>query len=346
MGIMRTLTINGVTYDVAPVVPSSNVTLLANAWVGEEDSYYQIVELSGVTEHTMVDLQPTSEQLVEFHNKVLGFVAENEGGVVTVFAIGDKPTGDHTIQVTLTEVERTGKIRGNTVGTTMPRSNLDQTDPRKADYVKGRERITSLEEQVADIIAELNYEDIAITAFACPGAGTYEMGQSVAAPTITWELNKEPASQSLNGETLDVTARSMPYTGNLTSNKTYTLTVTGQKGEKAKQSGTFTFLNGVYYGVCNDGDEPEAIMAGLSKKLQNSSGLTFTATAGSGQRHAYAIPSRYGKPTFTDAETKLSAGMYLAEEDFDFTNGCGYTEKYNLWLSARPALGEMTIVVS
>ena len=60
---------------------------------------------------------------------------------MTVYAIGDKPKNNHTMQVTLTEVEGTGKIRGNTVGTTTPRSNLSQDDPSKADYVKGREGI-------------------------------------------------------------------------------------------------------------------------------------------------------------------------------------------------------------
>lgn len=141
MGIMRTLTINGEKFNVTPVVPASSVTLLASAWVGEGDSYSQVVELSGVTSHTKVDLQPTPEQLEEFHYLTLAFVAENDGGVVTVYAIGDKPTGDHTIQTTLTEVEREGKIRGNTVGTTVPRTDFDQTDPTQADYLKGREKI-------------------------------------------------------------------------------------------------------------------------------------------------------------------------------------------------------------
>jgi hypothetical protein len=135
---MKTLTINGRTYTVTPVVPTDSVTLLASAWVGDEHEYSQVVELSGVTPHTKVDLQPTSKQLVEFHDKVLGFVAENDGGLVTVFAIGDKPSNDHTIQVTMTEVEATGKIRGNTVGTTMPRSDWSQTDPTKADYIKNK----------------------------------------------------------------------------------------------------------------------------------------------------------------------------------------------------------------
>ena len=135
MGILKTLTINGVTYNVTPVVPASSVTLLASAWKGDGDKYSQVVTIPGVTSHTKVDLQPTSEQLIEFHYKVLAFVAENDGGEVTVFAIGDKPMGDHTIQITKTEVEGTGKIRGNTVGTTMPRPNWNQTDRTKADYI-------------------------------------------------------------------------------------------------------------------------------------------------------------------------------------------------------------------
>lgn len=142
MGILKTLTINGTTYNVTPVVPASSVTLLASAWVGDGDSYSQVVEIPEVTAHTKVDLQPTSDQLAEFHYKVLSFVAENNGGVVTVYAIGDKPTGDHTIQITKTEVQGTGKIRGNTVGTTMPRPDWNQTDPTKADYIKNKPNLT------------------------------------------------------------------------------------------------------------------------------------------------------------------------------------------------------------
>ena len=135
MASLKTLTINGVTYEVTPVVPASSITLLASAWEGDGDRYSQVVTIPGVTSHTKVDLQPTSEQLIEFHYKVLAFVAENDGGVVTVYAIGDQPMDDHTIQITKTEVKGTGKIRGNTVGTTMPRPDWNQTDPTKADYI-------------------------------------------------------------------------------------------------------------------------------------------------------------------------------------------------------------------
>ena len=80
------------------------VTLLADNWVGEASPYSQIVTVDEVTENSQVDLTPSVEQLVIFHEKDLAFVTENEDGVVTVYAIGQKPLNDYTIQVTITEV--------------------------------------------------------------------------------------------------------------------------------------------------------------------------------------------------------------------------------------------------
>ena len=80
------------------------VDLLADKWVGSKSPYSQVVEINGVTENSQVDLTPSIEQLVTFYDKDIGFVTENEGGVVTVYSIGQKPTHDYTIQVTITEV--------------------------------------------------------------------------------------------------------------------------------------------------------------------------------------------------------------------------------------------------
>ncbi len=141
MGELKTLTVNGKTYKVVSTVPAASVTLLASAWVGSGTSYSQVVEVPGVTPFTKVDLQPTPEQLAEFHYKTLAFVTENDGGIVTVYSIGDKPDSNHTIQVTMTAVESGGKIRGNTVGTTMPIPDWNQTDPTQADYIKNKEAV-------------------------------------------------------------------------------------------------------------------------------------------------------------------------------------------------------------
>lgn len=83
----------------------SFVTLIASAWVGEDNLYSQVVDIEGVTENSQVDLTPDVQQLAIFYNKDLTFVTENDGGIVTVYAIGQKPTNDYTIQVTITEVD-------------------------------------------------------------------------------------------------------------------------------------------------------------------------------------------------------------------------------------------------
>ena len=80
------------------------ITLPAANWKGGESPYSQVVEVEGVSVNSKVDLQPSVEQLEIFHDKDLAFSTENNAGVVTVYAIGDKPTSDYTIQATIMEV--------------------------------------------------------------------------------------------------------------------------------------------------------------------------------------------------------------------------------------------------
>jgi hypothetical protein len=81
------------------------VTLLASDWVSYGNLHSQVVDIEGVTKNSQVDLTPSVEQLLIFYEKDLTFTTENDNGTVTVYAIGQKPTNDYTIQVTITEVE-------------------------------------------------------------------------------------------------------------------------------------------------------------------------------------------------------------------------------------------------
>ena len=82
----------------------ANVSLPAAGWKGTKSPWYQVVQIPGVTENSQVDLTPDVTQLAIFHDKDLAFVAENEEGVVTVYAVGQKPTNDYVIQATIKEV--------------------------------------------------------------------------------------------------------------------------------------------------------------------------------------------------------------------------------------------------
>ena len=85
-------------------VKLAEITLYAGQWKGAVSPYAQVVAAEGVSRNSMVNLQPSAEQLEIFHDKDLAFVAENEEGVVTVYAIGEKPVDDYTFQATILEV--------------------------------------------------------------------------------------------------------------------------------------------------------------------------------------------------------------------------------------------------
>ena len=82
----------------------TTITIRASEWSGSDSLYSQVVTVEGVKPNSKVDLLPSVEQLAIFHNKDVSFVTENENGVITVYAIGDKPLLDYTMQAQITEV--------------------------------------------------------------------------------------------------------------------------------------------------------------------------------------------------------------------------------------------------
>ena len=82
----------------------AEIDLFSDAWQGDVSPYFQTVDIEGITEFSQVDITPSVSQLGIFYNKDLTFVTENDSGVVTVYAIGDKPLNDYTVQVTIAEV--------------------------------------------------------------------------------------------------------------------------------------------------------------------------------------------------------------------------------------------------
>ena len=80
------------------------ITLLASAWTGAANPYSQIVTISGITSNSMVDLQPTPEQLAIWQDEGLAFTTLNSDGTIYVYVAGGKPTEDITVQVKVQEV--------------------------------------------------------------------------------------------------------------------------------------------------------------------------------------------------------------------------------------------------
>lgn len=82
----------------------TTITLSASAWTGDTNPYSQVITINGIDVNSKVDLQPTAYQIVEMQNNDIALMAENDNGVVTVYAIGGKPTVDYTMQALITEV--------------------------------------------------------------------------------------------------------------------------------------------------------------------------------------------------------------------------------------------------
>ena len=88
----------------ANVPKLTTVTLSASKWVGESNPWSQTITANGVVKNSKIDLQPTALQIVELQESDIALITENNEGVVTVYAIGGKPTSDYTMQALITEV--------------------------------------------------------------------------------------------------------------------------------------------------------------------------------------------------------------------------------------------------
>ena len=80
------------------------ISLPMSQWKGGTSPYSQVVTIEEARARSKVDLLPSALQLEDFRYQELAFTTENNDGIVTVYAIGDKPNKDLILQAVLTEV--------------------------------------------------------------------------------------------------------------------------------------------------------------------------------------------------------------------------------------------------
>lgn len=233
-------------------------------------------------------------------------------------------------------------IRGPVVEETLQEALTYAKEAKEsAESIAGR--VKDIDQLLQDV-ADLKYVPIEITSIS-NSAGTVEMGSTVDTLTISWQLNKEPVSQTANGEAVAKDARSVTLEGlGLTENMAFAVTATDERETRAAATTAVTFLNGVYCGTLADGTTLDsAAILSLTRKLQSGKGMIFTADAGDGERITYALPARYGTPRFNVGGFD---GGFNKAATVEFTNASGYTESYDVWLSDNTGLGSTTIKVT
>ena len=115
-----------------------SVSIPAAGWKNAVSPYMQVVTVDGVSLNSKVDLLADAEQAGKLQRTAL--LAVNNSGTVTVYAIGDKPDSDLSLQAVLTDVVKstTGGIYGGILGTLAPRGDFGETDPGEPDYIANR----------------------------------------------------------------------------------------------------------------------------------------------------------------------------------------------------------------
>lgn len=203
---------------------------------------------------------------------------------------------------------------------------------------------TELREEIQALKDIVNYVAPKINSFSMsPSTTTYEIGSKVSGLKFSWSLNKNVTSQSLTGCTIGVNDRSASYNSEISSNKTFTLSVSDGKNT-ANANKSINFYNKKYYGVATKQSEYDSsFILRLNGSLVNGRTGNFTVNAVEGQYIYFAIPTSFGTPTFTIGG--FSGGFDLVDT-IDFTNASGYTTKYNIYRSTNANLGNTTVVVS
>lgn len=86
------------------LLPKVTTITLTSNWVGDVSPYYQDIALSCVTETSIVDLQPTPEQLSSWQDDGIAFTTLSGNGTVRVYVAGGKPSSAISVQVRVQEV--------------------------------------------------------------------------------------------------------------------------------------------------------------------------------------------------------------------------------------------------
>lgn len=256
------------------------------------------------------------------------FIGDIENGLRYPFACYTKEESDEryarkTTETDLTELE--ARIDSRLLNI---QSDLDS----KAD----KSTVEAMRLQIEDILQRLDaieYKSIVIQSLTA-SPNIIEIGSN-STVSLVWSLNKTALTQTINGEA--VTGSSKQYS-NVSTSTTYTLVV-ADNASQASNSVSIEAANQIYYGVAADFSD----ITTLSKTLSNNKARTITVNAGVGQYIVYAYPARLGSNIEFWVEN--FEGGFEPPVELNLTNESGYTEKYYVYRSTNPNLGNTTVEI-
>lgn len=194
-------------------------------------------------------------------------------------------------------------------------------------------------------IADLSYKPISISTFT-NDTNSVEMGTVITSVLLSWSINKTPKILTLDGKNLSVSINNTILSNqNITTDTTYTLKAVDERNGESTKTTKISFINGIYCGVnavTPDGVD-NAFITAMTKTLSATRKSEFKITAFENYYIYFALPTRFGKPTFN---VNGFDGGFQKIKTLQFTNPSNYTESYDVWKSDNPGLGETVVKLS
>jgi hypothetical protein len=229
---------------------------------------------------------------------------------------------------------RNGKVVGSPNNTEGKAENIAYNNTDYSQY-------SNVDLALDALFAKVYYVKPTCSLSANPTGGTFEMGTTITAPiTFTWTTNKDITTQTLTNCTLaDETVRTATYDTDITSDKTFTLSVSDGENS-ATSSVSYKFMNNVFWGSAPTGIYDSAFINALSnKKLTTSIKGTYSFNVANGEYGFWAVPSNM------TISTVWIGGFEVTVEDLgtvSYTNAQGYTRDYNLYKTGQSGLGSIS----
>ena len=198
--------------------------------------------------------------------------------------------------------------------------------------------LTNVDKALDKILAKIYYVEPKINSFTMtPSATEYEKGAVVSGLEFAWTVNKDIVSQSLTDCTIELDDRTATYGADLTSTKTFTLTVSdGEKSASANKK--ISFLPKIYYGSTTEPtDYDSAFVLGLSDSvLASSSKRDYSFNCGIGEYSYIVCPTSMTFNTIwvNGFQAEINKLITIA-----LTNESGYTQSYDILRFANSGLG-------
>lgn len=182
---------------------------------------------------------------------------------------------------------------------------------------------------VKEALDQLLYISPDITSFT--GGGTYEKGSTINSINLSWTLNKEVTSQSINqgiGD-LDISLRKYDISeANLTEDTTYTLTVSDGKNSDSASTSVLFRQKG-YWGVSTETSLTNEQILALSQEFSTGRNQNRTFDCSGGKYFYFVIPTQYCNGIQFKVGGLSFTGM--EETTIQLTNASGYEASYNVY---------------